>query len=141
MKANDKKLYAAFAITAAAIAIILASISAYSLAYAEPKIERLLNSTETLKEAYIALREPQLFAGYRNWDQDGSDILNTIRYFDKHVFYGAGVRAEEAPYLFLLLERRHAGAMLGIKTAAFMFLLAACGSIAFLIEAKSLKES
>lgn len=140
MKINDKNILIAFIITPLAVALILAAISAYSLFSVEPRVEKLLSSPDTLKEAYTQLREPQLFAGYKNWDREGNGVFNTIRFFDNRVFYGAGIRPEEKPYLELLLERRHAGAMLGIKTAVFLFLVSFMGAIALAVEVRSGKK-
>ncbi len=140
MKINDNKILAAFTITALAVALILASISSYSLFSVEPKITGLLSSPDTLKEAYIELREPQLFAGYKNWDREGNGVFNSIRFFDNRVFYGAGIRLEEKPYLELLLKRRHSGAMLGMKTAVFFLIISIMGAAALYIENRSLKE-
>jgi len=140
MKINDKNILVSFIITALSIAAILAAISSYSMFRIEPKISRLLSSPDTLKDAYIELREPQLFAGYKNWDREGNGVLNTIRFFDNRVFYGAGIRPEEKPYLELLLERRHSGAVLGMKTAAFFLIVAVMGAAALAVEARGSKE-
>lgn len=140
MKINDKNILIAFIVTPLAAALILAAISAYSLISVEPRAAKLLSSPDTLKEAYIELREPQLFAGYKNWDREGNGVLNTIRFFDNRVFYGAGIRPEEKPYLELLLERRHSGAVLGMKTAAFLLLVSVMGAVALALEARSSKE-
>lgn len=136
MKFNDKKIYIAFIITPLVIALIIGAISLYSIYVKEPRITRLLASPDTLKEAFIELREPQLFAGYRNWDREGTAVLNTIRFFDNRVYFGAGIRPEEKPYVELLLKRRHAGAMLGVKTSVFLLIISLCGAAALLIETK-----
>lgn len=134
MKINDKKIYIAFIITPLAFALILGSVSLYSFYIKEPRVTKFLSSQDTLKEAFIELREPQLFAGYKNWDREGTAVLNTIRFFDNRVYFGAGIRPEEKPYIELLLKRRHAGAMLGFKTAAFLLLVSICGAAALLLE-------
>jgi len=136
MKINDKNIYIAFIATPLAIAVILCGISSYSLFVKEPAIQKLLSSPETLQDAYIELREPQLFAGYKNWDREGTGVLNTMRFFDKRVYSGAGIKPEERPYIELLFKRRHSGAMLGMKTAAFFLILSLCGCAAFAIDRK-----
>jgi len=140
MKINDKKILIAFIVTTLAAALLIAAVSAWSLFRVEPGVVKLLSSPETLKDAYLELREPQLFAGYKNWDREGSGVLNTIRFFDNRLFYGAGIRAEEKPYLELLLERRHAGAMLGVKTALFLLLVSTMGTVALTVEVKGSRE-
>lgn len=140
MKINDKNILIAFVITPLAAALILAAVSAYSLFSVEPRVVKLLSSPDTLKDAYIELREPQLFAGYKNWDREGNGVLNTIRFFDNRVFYGAGIRPEEKPYLELLLDRRHSGAVLGMKTAAFLVLVSVMGAVALAVETRNSKK-
>lgn len=133
-KINDSRLYIAFIITPLIVALFTGGISLYSRISVEPKAKQLISSADTMKQGYIMLREPQLFAGYRYWDSDGSAVKNTIRYFDFMIYNGGEIKPEEKVYLELLLDRRMAGSTLGIKTALFMIAISAMGCIALIIE-------
>ncbi len=133
-KINDSRLYIAFIITPLVIALFTGGISLFSRLSVEPKAKQLISSAETMKQGYIMLREPQLFAGYRYWDSDGSAVKNTIRYFDFMIYNGGEIKPEEKVYLELLLDRRKAGSTLGIKTALFMIAISVMGCIALIIE-------
>lgn len=135
-KINDRKLYAAFIIVPLVIALFIGGISLYSRLSVEPTAAKLISSPDTMKQGYLVLREPQLFAGYRYWDSDGSAVKNTIRYFDFTIYSGGEVKPEEKVYLDLLLERRRAGSTLGIKTSLFLLLISAMGGIAFFMEGR-----
>jgi hypothetical protein len=47
------------------IALFTGGVSLYSKISVEPAAARLISSTDSMKQGYILLREPQLFAGYR----------------------------------------------------------------------------
>ena len=135
-KINDSKLYTAFIIVPAVIAILLGAVSLYSRLRVEPAAAKLISSADTMKQGYIMLREPQLFGGYRYWDSDGSAVKNTIRYFDFMIYSGGEIKPEEKVYLELLLDRRKAGSTLGIKTAIFMLVISVMGAVALFIESR-----
>ena len=134
VKINDKKIYLAFVISALVIALFTGGISLYSRLIVEPEAAKLISSPGTMKQGYLMLREPQLFAGYRYWDSDGTAVKNTIRYFDYVIYNGNEIKPEERIYLDLLLKRRESGSQLGLKTAVFMIILSALGAAAFFME-------
>jgi hypothetical protein len=126
-KINDSNLYKAFIIVPLVIALFTGGVSLYSKMSVEPAAAKLISSAETMKQGYVMLREPQLFAGYRYWDSDGTAVKNTIRYFDFMIYSGGEIKAEEKVYLELLLDRRKGGSMLGLKTAIFMIIISSMG--------------
>ena len=138
-KINDKKIYLAFVFSALAIAIFTGGISLYSRLIVEPEAAKLISSPGTMKQGYLMLREPQLFAGYRYWDSDGTAVKNTIRYFDYVIYNDNEIKPEERIYLDLLLKRRESGSQLGLKTAVFMIILSALGAAAFFMEGREKK--
>ena len=133
-KINDSNLYKIFIIVPIVIALFTGGVSLYSKISVEPAAARLISSADSMKQGYILLREPQLFAGYRYWDSDGTAVKNTIRYFDFMIYSGGEIKPEEKVYLELLLDRRKAGSMLGLKTAMFMLFISALGGIALYLE-------
>ncbi|HOP65172.1 MAG TPA: hypothetical protein PK906_17470 [Spirochaetota bacterium] len=139
-KINDSNLYKIFIIVPLLIALFTGGVSLYSRLSVEPAAARLISSDDTIKQAYVMLREPQLFAGYRYWDADGSAVKNTIRYFDFIIFNGGEIKPEEKPYVELLLQRRKAGSTLGLKTTAFLLLLSMLGGIALYTERKKVNS-
>ena len=118
-------------------------MSLYSKAFVEPRVAALLDNNNSdsadLKEAYIILRNPQIFAGYKYWDSEGVPVRNTLRYFDNKLFNGKDIVQTEKPYLELLKARRAAGSTLGLKTAFFFFGFALIGTFAFFIYRRSVK--
>ena len=139
VKINDKKIYLAFVISALVIALFTGGISLYSRLIVEPEAAKLISSPGTMKQGYLMLREPQLFAGYRYWDSDGTAVKNTIRYFDYVIYNDNEIKPEERIYLDLLLKRRESGSQLGLKTAVFMIILSALGAAAFFMEGREKK--
>ncbi|HOP28775.1 MAG TPA: hypothetical protein P5120_01885 [Spirochaetota bacterium] len=133
-KINDSNLYKVFIIVPLVIALFTGGVSLYSKISVEPAAAKLISSAETMKQGYVLLREPQLFAGYRYWDSDGTAVKNTIRYFDFMIFSGGEIKEEEKVYLELLLDRRKSGSMLGLKTAMFMLIISAMGGAALYLE-------
>ena len=133
-KINDSNLYKIFIIVPLVIALFTGGVSLYSKISVEPAAAKLISSAETMKQGYTLLREPQLFAGYRYWDSDGTAVKNTIRYFDFMIFSGGEIKEEEKVYLELLLDRRKSGSMLGLKTARFMIIISAMGGVALYLE-------
>jgi hypothetical protein len=133
-KINDSNLYKAFIIVPLVIALFTGGVSLYSKMSVEPAAAKLISSAETMKQGYVMLREPQLFAGYRYWDSDGTAVKNTIRYFDFMIYSGGEIKAEEKVYLELLLDRRKGGSMLGLKTAIFMIIISSMGGAMLFFE-------
>lgn len=133
---DDKIIYISFIAATLTAALFFASVSLYSRIHVEPAVSALLDKGESpadLHRAYIYLRDPQIFAGYKYWDSEGIPVRNTLRYFDSKIFNDREIVPSEKPYLELLLSRRKAGSTLGLKTAAFFFLFSLVGSAAFFI--------
>ena len=136
-KINDSRLYMIMIIVPLVIALFTGGISLYSKIVVEPEALKLISSPGTIKQGYILLREPQLFAGYRYWDSDGSAVKNTIRYFDFTIYNGGEIKPEEKVYVELLLKRREAGSMLGLKTALFAIIISLMSAAALFIEKRN----
>ena len=143
-KPDDKIIYIAFISATLAAALFFGGISLYSRISVEPAAASLIeNSGEDsskLNKAFIILRDPQLFAGYKYWDSDGIPARNTLRYFDNKLFNGKDIVPAEKPYLKILLERRIAGSTLGIKTALFFLGFAFIGAAAFVIYRRGIND-
>lgn len=140
-KTNDIKIYLSLMLIPLFIAIIVGGVSLYSRLIIEPKAKNLLSSESTMKEGYILLREPQIFAGYKYWDSDGMAVKNTLRYFDNKLYNGGVIKPEERIYLELILKRRISGSDLGIKTSLFFLMLSLMGTVAYVIERRTLLKS
>ncbi len=140
-KIDDSRIYLIAAIAALAVALILAPVSFYSILIVEPEIEQLLNSDDTTganyKLAYLKLRDPQIFAGYENFDIDGISVKNSLAFFDKRIYYGGDIDAPRKAYLELLLDRRKKGSALGRNTMAFFTLLSLLFWAVFFQERKA----
>lgn len=136
-KINDTKIYISIILIPLVLAVILGGVSLYSRYIVEPKAKTLLSSESTIKEGYLLLREPQIFAGYKYWDSDGMAVKNTLRYFDNKLSNGGDIKPEERIYLELVLKRRSSGSELGIKSSLFLLIISLLGVAAFLIERKS----
>jgi hypothetical protein len=143
-KPDDKIIYIAFIAATLAAALFFGGISLYSRMSVEPNALALLENAgedfSKLNEAYIILRDPQLFAGYKYWDSDGIPARNTLRYFDNKIFNGKDIIPAEKPYLNILLQRRIAGSTLGIKTAFFFLGFAFIGAVAFFIYRRGVRD-
>jgi len=126
-KINDGTIYLSIAIVTLTVAVILAAISFYSILVVEPKVERLLadqsSGSTSHKQAYLLLRDPQLFAGYGYFDAEGITIRNSLSFFDKRIYSGEEIDSTRTPYLELLLERRKKGSVLGRNTMVFFLFL------------------
>lgn len=142
-KPYDGKLYLTFSIVLLIIAILIGGISAYSVFYVEPKIKAFLDgeTDEDWRQAYVLLREPQLFAGYDNFDRESLGLKNLLTYFDEIVYSGASAAPEYRHYLELLLNRRESGAQLGLKTAAFALILSLFSLGMFFLEKNTLMKN
>lgn len=136
-KINDVKIYLSIILIPLSVAVILGVLSLYSRLVIEPKAKNLLASESTMKEGYILLREPQIFAGYKYWDSDGMAVKNTLRYFDNKLYNGGDIKPEERIYLELVLKRRISGSDLGFKTSLFFLMVSIAGTVAYLVERKN----
>ncbi len=141
-KFDDSRLYLYFAAVTLAVAIIIGAISHYSILVVEPSVERLLSAKEGIdknyKEAYLILRNPQLFAGYSNFDTDR--VKNSLTYFDSKIYSGEKIEPASKMYLEVLLDRRKEGSILGKKTMAFFLLLSFIAWILYFYERKTSQE-
>ena len=141
---DDSKLYFWSGIVTAALCVILILISFYSILFVEPKVNALLSSAEissmNYKKAYLILRDPQIFAGYENFDSEGIDWKKTISFFDGLVYSGGDMEASHKQYLEAFLDRRKKGSTLGRNTAVFFLILSVMSWAAYLYEKKSLHE-
>jgi hypothetical protein len=126
-KINDSKIYLACAISALVVSLVLGAVSFYSILFVEPEVDRLLRATTSVdasyKQAYLILREPQVFGGYSNFDAEGISIRNSLAFFDKKIYSGEELDESRAAYLNLLLDRRKKGSGLGRNTMAFFMIL------------------
>lgn len=142
-KFDDRKLYFYFALITLIIAIILALISYYSILFVEPEIEGLLsareNVSESYREAYAKLRDPQIFARYEHFDRAAFPIKNIMDDFNRRIKGGEAFTPDDKIYLEVLLERRIRGSELGRNTTVFLLLLSLLGWIFYLYEVKKVK--
>jgi len=137
-KINDSKLYLYFAIIAFSIGLLVGAVSFYSILHVEKKVKSLLEATtdidKSYKQAYLILRDPQVFAGYENWDAEGARVQNSLVFFDGTINNGAILKVEDRVYLDILLERRMKGSRLGRTTMGFCFIMGIAGLLAFFYE-------
>ncbi|MBN2160642.1 MAG: hypothetical protein JW807_14735 [Spirochaetes bacterium] len=126
-KINDSNIYLIPAATGLVIALALCIVSFYSILVVEPKVERLFASTENveknLRDAYLILRDPQIFAGYGYFDAEGISVKNSLAFFDRRIYNGEEIDPSRKAYLELLLDRRKKGAALGRNTMVFFLIL------------------
>jgi hypothetical protein len=135
-KINDSPIYFWTGITTAALALLLALVSLYSIVIMEPKIKSFLSSQENIsrnfKSAYLLLRDPQVFARYEFFDEPagsrdvsirGKYVKEIITAYDRKFFDGKDFSIDDKNYLELLLDRRKRGASLGRNSAVFLFVL------------------
>jgi hypothetical protein len=133
-KINDTKIYLSMIIAPMVLALIFGGVSLYSKIIVEPKAKSLISSDSTMEEGYLVLREPQIFGGYKYWDNDGMAVKNSLRYFDNKLFNGTEIKPDERIYLELILKRRESGSELGIKSALFLLIISLTGLAAYFIE-------
>ncbi|MDY6933838.1 MAG: hypothetical protein SVZ03_06400 [Spirochaetota bacterium] len=142
-KTDDTKLYRYFSIITLIIAIILALISYYSILIVEPKVKELLSMSDNIndnyKEAYIELKNPQLFAGYNNYDAIARPIESIKKNFNNKIDNNEEFEINDKIYLSILLERRMLGSRLGRNTMIFFLMLSALGFVFCLYEIKQKK--
>jgi hypothetical protein len=138
-KINDSRLYLYSAVVTLAVAFILGAISYYSILVVEPDVGRLLSAKENFdknyKEAYLILRNPQLFAGYSNFDTDR--VKNSLTFFDGKVSSGEKIDPDNKMYLEVLLDRRKEGSALGKNTMIYLLLLSLIAWILYFFERKT----
>lgn len=137
-KINDTKLYLYSAVVTITISVIVGIVSFYSIFSVEKEVENLLSQTENIdqnyKKAYIILRNPQIFAGYQNFDTTGMSVKNSIIYFDKLIYSGQTIDESNKNYLELLLNRRKQGSRLGRNTMIYFLLVSIICFIFFFVE-------
>jgi len=137
---NDSRIFLAFAVTCLTTGIFFGSVSLYSKLTVERSASSMRNETEingnTIKKAYILLRDPQVFGGYEYFDSEGITVKNTLRYLDSKIFTGSKIEEKDAQYVSLLLHRRKLGSDLGMKTALFFTFLSVLGAAAYIRERK-----
>ncbi len=137
MKFDDSKIYFYFSIAVLIAGIIFGLPGIYSKAVTEPAIEKLLTQdadSGKLKQAYIMLRNPHIFAGYDRFDEAGAGIEYILKEFDNRVAQQKEFTSNDGMYLELLLLRRKQGSDLSIKTMIYFILLSLLGVTALAIE-------
>jgi hypothetical protein len=173
-KIDDSKLYFYFALVTLVISIVLGIISFYSILIVEKNIVKLLSveekSDKSFKEAYLLLRNPQIFARYQHFDTEqdlqlsistarrydletkesltellgntypGTTVKKAIRYFDRKIYFGKTIEPEEKKYLEVLLDRRKKGSRLGRNTMIFTLALSLFSLLFFFNERRTVKE-
>ncbi len=135
MKIDDSKIYLYFSIAVLVAGILFGLPGIYSRMVTEPAIENRMTQdadTNTLKQAYIMLRNPHIFAGYDRFDEAGIEYI--LKEFDTRVAEQKDFTENDKLYLELLLQRRQQGSDLSIKTMVFFMLLSLLGAIALVIE-------
>jgi len=143
MKFDDRKIYVYFSIAVLVAGILFGLPGIYSKMVTEPAIEKLLTQdadSQKLKQAYIILRNPHIFAGYDRFDEAGAGIEYILKEFDNRVAEQKEFTANDILYLELLLQRRQQGSDLSIKTMIYFVLLSVLGVIGLLIEKKTSKN-
>ena len=143
-KTYDGRLYFFFGIISLSIVIILGAISSYSKFVVELDIHDYLEAPygtgDNYKNAYILLRDPQLFAGYEHFDARSIAINKILEIFDQMIYAELVIPEDHKQYLEVLLKRREDGAMLGFKTALFVFIISMLSWVMFFIERNDLKK-
>jgi len=135
-KIDDTKIYLTIIIIPLVIAVILCGISLYSIMAVEPKAKALIDSesSQSMKEGYLILRDPQIFAKYNHWDLDGDIVRKSIRYFDNKIYNEVEMTKDDKRYLNEILLRRESGSGLGIKTSVFLLIVSITGLAAYIFE-------
>lgn len=159
---NDSRLYKWFVIVTFSVGVILGLVSFYSIAYVEPKVEKLLDAgsavpqmenasddekkaadkkvSEYYTQAYLILRNPQIFGRYEYFDAIGMPVKSIITNMDKKIFEKADVSRDYRVYLNILLERRQLGSRLGRNTMFFFFLISLVGCGFWLFEKRNARR-
>lgn len=137
MKFDDSKIYFYFSIAVLVAGFLFGLPGIYSKMVTEPAIEKLLaqnTDSQKLKQAYIMLRNPHIFAGYDRYDEAGAGIEYILKEFDNRVAQQKEFTSNDEMYLELLLLRRQQGSDLSIKTMIYFILLSLLGVTALAIE-------
>ena len=138
-KIDDSRLYLYSAAVTLIVGLIIGAVSYYSILFVEPEVERLLSSKVDIdkhyREAYIILRDPQIFAGYSNFDTDR--VKNSLTFFDSKIISGEKIDPDRKIYLEVLLDRRKEGSTLGRHTMFFFMFLSLVAWILFITERKA----
>jgi hypothetical protein len=143
MKFDDSKIYVYFSIAVLVAGILFGLPGIYSKMVTEPAIEKLLTQdadSQKLKQAYIMLRNPHIFAGYDRFDEAGAGIEYILKEFDNRVAEQKEFTSNDILYLELLLQRRQQGSDLSIKTMIYFLLISVLGLIGLFIEKKTSKN-
>jgi hypothetical protein len=144
-KINDIQLYLYFSIITAVIGLLLTLTFSYSAYIVEPEIEKLLenqdNINDNFKNAYLKLKDPQIFARYENYDSISRPIESIIEVFDKRIKEGEAFEINDKIYLHILLERRKQGAQLTRNTFVFFYAISLLGLIFYFSERIQLKKN
>lgn len=140
-KFNDSRIYLVSSIVALAAGLILGVVSFYSILVVEPKVQSLLSASADIEKnyskAYLIIRDPQVFAGYSNFDAEGISVKNSLKYFDRKVYFGEAIESSDRAYLEILMERRKKGSILGRNTMAFFMLISLIAIGIFFHERKT----
>ncbi|MCP4135365.1 MAG: hypothetical protein GY754_30630 [bacterium] len=143
-KIDDSKLYFYFGIVTLVLAIIVGSASFYSILMVEPEVDALLKANENtganVKKAYLILRNPQVFAKYEKFDSKEKVVHATLKDFDKMIYNGDTIPADNHLYMYSLLKRRQSGSRLGRNTMSFLLLLSVISWLFFIYEKKQQVE-
>ncbi len=143
-KIDDSRLYLWFAVITLGVALACGGIAGYSMLHVESEVRALLAAGDDVagayREAYLLLRDPQIFARYENFDVAAQPVKFILRDFDRRVSANEALTADDGLYLGILLERRQLGSALTRNTAVFFALLSALGLGLFLYERRSIKK-
>jgi hypothetical protein len=133
---NDSRIYLFAAVITLFVALILGVVSYYSIMLVEPEVENLLSATQDIdahyKKAYLILRDPEIFAGYSNFDSER--VRNSLIFFDSKIYTGEPISRDRKVYLEVLLDRRKEGSILGRNTMVYFLLLSLVFWILFFSE-------
>lgn len=146
-KINDSRYYLYASGITFIISVILALIFSYSAFIIEPRIEELLtvkegvNINENLKNAFLILKDPQIFARYEHYDRLARPIESIIKVYDKKLNNNEAFVEEDIIYLNILLDRRIRGSELTRDTMIFFLLIAVLGMIFYIYEKIQMKRA
>lgn len=137
---NDSKIYFSFMIASLVIAVILTAVSGYSRWNVEKSIVKHIDKQE-FSAAYVALRNPQIFALYENFDDNASHLKDMIAELDAKEEYKSPYAEQDVLKLKALLERRQQGSSLGFYTAIFLYIVSLVMLVFYLNEKRQLKKA
>lgn len=158
---NDKKVFLIIFAVSAAFCLFFGSVSLYSKVFVERKVNILVSEIEKevaavnassaaeqdeqkleeinkkYKQAYLLVRKPQMFAGYKNFDGKSFAIKNVIQQFDQIVFTKIEFPLNSYHYINYLLQRRVQGSGLGIYTALVLLMITLGSGFFYIKERKN----